>query len=118
MILRSLIAVGALLTASHAYADDCWQKADAVPSLTASAAQHDAGISVYKGEHAQAFLDVVNSVGDPTDFKADEIIVIVSPASQMGFVWQVHGECVERAHLKLSLNYLVPAIKAAEQNGV
>jgi hypothetical protein len=102
------------MSAGIAKADDeCWLRESAVASLEVEAMHAGGAVKTFPHDQTKAFLDVVNHTGDPTDFKADSIIIVILPSTKNGFVYTVNGGCVDKSPIILGGDLLLDAYKAA-----
>ncbi|RFB80036.1 hypothetical protein [Methylovirgula sp. 4M-Z18] len=118
--LRHLVLGGAVslfaLLPGLAHAQDqgqCWARTDAQNMLEQQSLHVGAGLRTLSGSKAESFLAVVNATGEPTDFHAEEITIVLLPQTHTALVFLTNHGCTDPGPISIGAELLLKAYKAA-----
>lgn len=77
--MRLTLVLAACLAASPALAEEAEPECLTPAAALSNALAHGATAGRLDGVEAQAPLDAINSTGEPTDYRADTVVVVLRP---------------------------------------
>ena len=93
--------------------EQCWARTDAVNVLAQQSQHVGGGLQMLSGQKAESFLAVVNTTGEPTDFHAEEITIVLLPQSHTALVFLTNHGCTDPGPITIGAELLLKAYHAA-----